>query len=462
MSKDSPDEQPLLRGNEPELGDVHSVPVQRPYEMLVLYTCFAVFGACVLLPWNALIVTSSYIRSRLYGSGFSTTFRSWISLSMTSSNLFFLILANLTQQRANLPRRITSSIAMIGLLLGLFCLSTRPLELEPTYFFVFLMFSTITLGGGASFLDNASVGLAAKLGPEYLQAVLSGQGAIAFFVAVIQFAAAFVAEKLALEHNLLVLTSSPLLTTAEDPAILAALPRNLAHSAFIFYGSSSLIVVIVFVARSIMVRTAAFRQMVVESRAIGGSREGHHKNMADIPLVARKIGKLGACIFLVYAVTLSTFPSVTSTILSTHVPATDSRDGLRATLSTPELFVPISFIMYATGDWLGRAAPHLRCMRGFKDWRLLMLAAVARLIFIPLFLLCNVRKDEFIETIPVISNDYVYMLIMLLFSFTNGYVATLVFLAAVDEPSLEPQEVEIASTCIPVFLTIGQDRKSVV
>lgn len=59
-------------------------------------------GACVLLPWNALIVASHYLRLRLTGSLFESSFASWLPVSYTVSNLVFLGIANSTQQRVSL------------------------------------------------------------------------------------------------------------------------------------------------------------------------------------------------------------------------------------------------------------------------------------------------------------------------------------------------------------------------
>jgi solute carrier family 29 (equilibrative nucleoside transporter), member 1/2/3 len=42
---------------------------------------------------------------------------------------------------------------------------------------------------------------------------------------------------------------------------------------------------------------------------------------------------------------------------------------------------------------------------------------------------------------------------MFLFSLSNGYVSTLVMLAAVVEPTLEELEVDIAATCMAFYLT---------
>jgi equilibrative nucleoside transporter 1/2/3 len=44
---------------------------------------------------------------------------------------------------------------------------------------------------------------------------------------------------------------------------------------------------------------------------------------------------------------------------------------------------------------------------------------------------------------------------MFLFALSNGYLSTLIMLAAVSEPSLEDEEVEVAATCLAFYLTLG-------
>lgn len=42
---------------------------------------------------------------------------------------------------------------------------------------------------------------------------------------------------------------------------------------------------------------------------------------------------------------------------------------------------------------------------------------------------------------------------MLAFALSNGYASTLIMLAAVVEPTLNDQEVDIAATCMAFYLT---------
>ncbi|KAL0178597.1 hypothetical protein M9458_027491, partial [Cirrhinus mrigala] len=58
-----------------------------------------------------------------------------------------------------------------------------------------------------------------------------------------------------------------------------------------------------------------------------------------------------------------------------------------------------------------------------KDSIWLPILVIARLVFVPLFMLCNVQPRT---NLPVLfAHDAWYIVFMILFSFSNGYLASL-------------------------------------
>lgn len=192
--------------------------------------------------------------------------------------------------------------------------------------------------------------------------------------------------------------------------------------------------------------------------------------------VERKVRHLGVAVLVVFAVTLSVFPGVTSTILS----APEGRDPrwlqLPEVLEQPALFIPLVFGVFAAGDWVGRLLPQVPALV-VTDWRWLMTASVARVVFIvsltplpccdplptanplppapqPLFLMCNTKPGQ-PGFVPLINSDAAFLLIMLLFAVSNGFLSTLILLAVVVEEGLEPDEIDVAATASVVYLTAG-------
>lgn len=348
-------------------------------------------SAVVLLPWNTLIISSSYLALRVRGSGFETTFRSWVSLSITVTNLVSLALANLTQHHANFTARIAMSIAVITGVLGVYAYSTTVESIDPSLFFSFVMCSSVVLGASASTLDNASVGIASKLGGRYLQAVLSGQGAIAFFIALVQFIAAYVAEERVLEDEPVLLKRS-LLDSTDDFSITSLSSQS--ASAFSFFLSNIAFLLFAFLAAQLLFHLPIYR--AIKSRPEADESSSKTTKKASIRVVAKKIKHLGWSIFWVgrplssesrtdeeqvYVITIAVFPSVTSTITSVHAGASRSSDGIFAKLCTDALYIPLGFIIYATGDWIGRTLPQIDALR-IVDWRALAAVSIARTGFI--------------------------------------------------------------------------------
>ncbi|GAA5895049.1 hypothetical protein JCM6882_008272 [Rhodosporidiobolus microsporus] len=422
----------------------------RKLEVWLAYLIFFILGACILLGWNQIIVASSYFGARLVGSPFETSFASFVSLTFTTANLVFLARANATQGSANLARRISLSILIMTANLILFIVTTRIKEIPAGLFFGFLIVSAVVLAASASYLQNAVVALSASFGPSYLNQILSGQGAIGFAVAMIQFLAAYGAAKAA--HNS---PSSDLLVQPDSLVYrdllvdaLATPPDTVRASAFTFFLTIGIFAGVSWVSYAVLIRLPLYRLVVRASfDDDGASTTSASPPLADMRSVERKVRHLGVAMFFVFGVTLAVFPSITSTVQSIKTGQPDAR-----LLQQPELFIPLGFAVFAGGDWLGRVLPQWEKL-AFTNYKALLGGSLARLVFIPLFLICNQTAGG--EGAPIIRSDLLFFAIMLLFALSNGYISTLIMLASVVEPSLEEDEIDLAATCLAFYLTLG-------
>lgn len=78
-----------------------------------------------------------------------------------------------------------------------------------------------------------------------------------------------------------------------------------------------------------------------------------------------------------------------------------------------KLFIPLAFLVWNIGDLFGRilcASPYFL----IKQEKKLIAYSVARVVFIPLFLMCNIKNRG------SSVGDTGYLLIQLLFGLTNG------------------------------------------
>ena len=91
----------------------------------------------------------------------------------------------------------------------------------------------------------------------------------------------------------------------------------------------------------------------------------------------------------------------------------------------------------------------------------LLALSLARTLFIPLFLMCNIQRSPTLPpSSPIISSDILYMLILFIFALSNGYVSSLCIMSA---PSLEHNpklkgrrdDVDVAATVVTFCLMAG-------
>ena len=127
------------------------------------------------------------------------------------------------------------------------------------------------------------------------------------------------------------------------------------------------------------------------------------------------------------------FPAITSTIRSVQ------GTGL---LSNPFIFSAIHFLVFNVGDWVGRYLCRFPKLQVWAASQLVTLSLL-RMLFIPLFLACNVVPPTSLPsyspfllstTKPIIASDASYLLILLLFGISNGHLGSSCMMAA---PSLE-------------------------
>uniref|UniRef100_A0A8C2L407 Solute carrier family 29 member 1a n=1 Tax=Cyprinus carpio TaxID=7962 RepID=A0A8C2L407_CYPCA len=118
---------------------------------------------------------------------------------------------------------------------------------------------------------------------------------------------------------------------------------------------------------------------------------------------------------------------------------------------TDTYFIPVScFLLFNVMDWVGRSLTAV-CMWPGKDSVWLPVLVTARLVFVPLFMLCNVQPRH---NLPVVfAHDAWYIIFMILFSFSNGYLASLCM--CFGPKKVSQHEAETAGAIMAFFLSLG-------
>lgn len=225
---------------------------------------------------------------------------------------------------------------------------------------------------------------------------------------------------------------------------------SITRSAFIYFMSAFAITIAALVGRIVVSRQPFYIKQsqlttgILSTESLddtdveeGDSDDHHYTQQTSVAIVIRKCGGLIFAVAYVFAITLAVFPSITALIKSVvrHDPDDSQRiitDGNR--FLDDDVFVAFHFVLFNVGDWVGRTLPIFPSMRTFKT-KLLVLYSLARTLFVPAFLMCNVVVSDR-KMAAVIDNDVIYMLLVWIFAVSNGWLGSLTMMAAPQQESI--------------------------
>ena len=181
--------------------------------------------------------------------------------------------------------------------------------------------------------------------------------------------------------------------------------------------------------------------------------------------VLLQISPYGAAVFICFLVTLGCFPAITLQVQSTL-----PKDS--AWSST--FYVPVAcFLLFNVGDYLGRFLAGLiqwpkpgkvgsfitlflsiaRFVFKHIDYLVIIILTFFRFVFIPLFLFCNIRPAERGLTFVAFESDVAYIIIMLLFSLSNGYIGSICMISGPQV--VRGEEAQTAAGLMVALLGLG-------
>lgn len=157
--------------------------------------------------------------------------------------------------------------------------------------------------------------------------------------------------------------------------------------------------------------------------------------------IFKKIWVLALSVCFTFTVTIGTFPAVTA----------DTQSTLADGGSWKQYFIPVScFLLFNLCDWGGRSLTAF-CMWPDRDSLILPVSIACRVVFIPLFMLCNVQPRLHL---PVyFHHDGLFIAFMVFFAFSNGYLASLCM--CYGPKKVLPHEAETAGAIMAFFLSLG-------
>jgi len=154
------------------------------------------------------------------------------------------------------------------------------------------------------------------------------------------------------------------------------------------------------------------------------------------------IGSPAAAVFINFAITIAMFPSIAVNMKSEY-------ECIRMSRVFNDLFVPILLFLFNVGDLLGRSIAG-KFSPDFIHPHNVWVFSAARIIFVPIFLMSNIRNNA----LPVLfKSDVCTVGNMIALGATNGFVASK---AMMFGPTLVPKErAPVAGTIMVCLLTLG-------
>ncbi|KAK4509819.1 glycine decarboxylase subunit P [Mucor velutinosus] len=164
---------------------------------------------------------------------------------------------------------------------------------------------------------------------------------------------------------------------------------------------------------------------------------GSSKHVMQDIITKKSTGYIFTIVYI-YIITLALFPSIT--VLVRSVSNIDAAT-----------FISLHFLLFNIGDWVGRTLPIFACCQVYSS-KALICVSLARTLFIPLFFSCNLHDSSNSST-PLLNSDMLYFGLILLFAISNGWLTSLVFIAAPSRVS--HNEKSVVGSVISFFLVVG-------
>ncbi|KAF3906343.1 hypothetical protein ABW20_dc0103932 [Dactylellina cionopaga] len=378
------------------------------------YTVFLILGVAMLWAWNCFLAAAAYFQMRFKDNkAILNTFQSSIMTVSTVATLFTTLALSHMQKSAHYPYRIKCALAINIVVFTLLALSTVLFtNISAGVYLAFTLLMVLGTALSAGFFQNGLFSYVGGFGPIYAQAVMSGQGVAGVLPAIAQMAT--------------VLVIPPRSPESQDDKTASAAPK----SAFAY-----------FLTASVVSGAALFLFFILVSRHDNKGRSDRpvadelaqpdailpKKNLSLWELL-KKLPLPAYTVFFTFALTMI-FPVFTQATFSVNP---DSYSFL----SRPEVFIPFSFFVWNSGDLLGRVIcgfPMLAC----RNPTILAIAATVRVVYLPLYLLCNIKGAG-----ARVDSDFFYELVQFTFGLTNGYIGSNTMMTA---PTLVNED-EIAAS----------------
>ncbi|XP_054009179.1 NADPH-dependent diflavin oxidoreductase 1 isoform X3 [Hylaeus anthracinus] len=389
-----PDDELNFKGVTMDQADLELNP---PRDRLNVVFCIMVLhGIGALMPWNMFITAKDYfvhykLSEEYTGivTNYATNFLAWLGFAAQIPNLLFNWLNVFVQFGGNLTTRIVWGIfVQVLVFVCTVILAMTDSSGWPGIFFWITMASVIVLNTANGIYQNSVFGMVAKLPTKYTGAIVLGTNISGTFTALINLLAQYMAPNARTAAIYYFITALFVLLACFDTYF--ALPINR------FYRYRELLY-----------------QKGVNKRQLENSARGKNDTPPYWKIFCQCFPQCFNT-FLVFFVTLALFPAVQSDI---QISDPDF-------IVTPKYYTTIMcFLTFNTTALIGSS---IASLVQWPSKKYLVIPVVLRILYIPLFLLCNYQPSHTTRILPVyINNDWVYFVIAVTMGISSGYFSSL-------------------------------------
>jgi equilibrative nucleoside transporter 1/2/3 len=317
------------------------------------------------------------------------------------TNLCSMIILTKLQKEATYPKRIASALIINSFCFVLLALSTVT-NTSASVYFAFLMLMVFGASLATGLIQNGLFAYVTGFGKsEYTQAIMTGQAIAGVLPCIAQIVS--------------------ILSVPNRSASDGHPPQESWKSAFWYFITATavsgfaLFSFLWLVARrnSQSKLTSIATQITSGVDAADEEEETPERKTVGLWNLFKKLYFLALAVFLCFSITM-VFPVFTQEIYSIRDPASSPR------LFHAASFIPLALLVWNLGDLAGRLLTLYPRVVLTHYPLLLFIFAIARVGFIPLYLLCNIRNRG-----AIVQSDAFYLFIVqLLFGITNGYLGS--------------------------------------